>query len=106
MRLACAVRKALPDADVEIREGFSQAGGGSLPGVEIPTLVIAARTVQPVHRLEAKLRQHDPPVMVRVHNGQVLFDPRALWPDDIDVISSALQAAAGACALLKGMDSL
>jgi L-seryl-tRNA(Ser) seleniumtransferase len=103
--LASAVRRALPDAVVEMRDGFSQAGGGSLPGVEIPTVLVAAKTVQPVHQLEASLRRHDPPVMVRVHNGELLLDPRALWPEDIDIIESALQAAGGPRMPLKGMDS-
>jgi L-seryl-tRNA(Ser) seleniumtransferase len=101
-RLAAAVRSALPDAVVEVCDGFSQAGGGSLPGVEIPTVLVAARTVEPVQRLEASLRSHDPPVMVRVHNGQLLLDPRTLWPEDIDVIASALRAASGASTLTKG----
>jgi L-seryl-tRNA(Ser) seleniumtransferase len=104
-RLADAVRRALPDAVVEIRDGFSQAGGGSLPGIEIPTVLVAAKTVEPVHKLETGLRRHDPPVMVRVHNGLLLLDPRALWPEDIDIIASALQAASGALMPLKGMNS-
>jgi L-seryl-tRNA(Ser) seleniumtransferase len=104
-RLACAVRSALPDAVVEVCDGFSQAGGGSLPGVEIPTVLVAVRTVEPVHKLEASLRQYDPPVMVRVHNGQLLLDPRALWAEDIDIIAHALRAASGASTPPKGMDS-
>ncbi len=104
-RLACAVQAALPDAVVEVCDGFSQAGGGSLPGVEIPTVLVAARTVEPVHKLELGLRSHDPPVMVRVHNGQLLFDPRALWPEDIDIIASALRVASGVSTPSKGMES-
>jgi L-seryl-tRNA(Ser) seleniumtransferase len=104
-RLACAVLTALPDAVVEVCDGFSQAGGGSLPGVEIPTVLVAARTVEPVHELETSLRRHDPPVMVRVHNGQLLLDPRALWPEDIDIIASALRAASGVSPPPKGMES-
>jgi L-seryl-tRNA(Ser) seleniumtransferase len=93
LRLADAVREALPDAEVEIRDGYSQAGGGSLPGVEIPTVLVAVRTAQRVHELESGLREHEPPVMVRVSNGQLLLDPRALCPGDIDVIASALRVA-------------
>jgi L-seryl-tRNA(Ser) seleniumtransferase len=100
--LATAIRDALPDASVELCDGFSQAGGGSLPGVEIPTVLVAARTAEPVHKLEVNLRHHDPPVMVRVHNGQLLFDPRTLWPDDIDVIADALRAARSGTRRRKG----
>ena len=94
-RLAAAILQMVPTAAVEVQEGFSQAGGGSLPGVEIPTMLVAVRTERPVHELDAELRRHDPPVMARVHNGQLLLDTRALWPDDIAVIASALKAAAG-----------
>jgi L-seryl-tRNA(Ser) seleniumtransferase len=104
-RLARVLQSSLPDATIEVCDGFSQAGGGSLPGVEIPTVLVAARTMEPVHKLELSLRKHDPPVMVRVHNGQLLFDPRALWPEDIDVIASALRAASGVSTPLKGMES-
>ncbi|MFZ5894811.1 MAG: L-seryl-tRNA(Sec) selenium transferase [Myxococcota bacterium] len=97
-RLAAAISAAVKDAEVEVRDGFSQAGGGSLPGVEIPTVLVAVRTARPVHEVEACLRSHQPPVMARVNNGQLLLDPRALWPDDINVIASAIKAACNATA--------
>ena len=104
-RLAAAIRTAVSDIEVEVREGFSQAGGGSLPGVEIPTVLVAVKSDQPVHELEAQLRAHQPPVMARVNNGYLLLDTRALWPDDIIVIASALKAACGESARLKGVES-
>ena len=105
-QLAAAVQKAVPDISVEIRDGFSQAGGGSLPGVEIGTVLVAVRTRQPVHEVEARLRTHNPPVMARVNNGQLLLDPRTLWPDDIAVIVDALHAACRAPTPVKGLESL
>jgi L-seryl-tRNA(Ser) seleniumtransferase len=104
-RLASAVQKAVPDATVEIVDGFSQAGGGSLPGVEIPTVLVAVKPEHPVHEVEAALRRHDPPVMVRVSSGQILLDPRALWPDEVMVIANALRTACGGRSSLKGKDT-
>jgi L-seryl-tRNA(Ser) seleniumtransferase len=104
-RLAAAVREAVPAAHVEVKPGFSQAGGGSLPGVEIPTMLVSVKTQRPVHEVEAGLRSHEPPVMARVNNGQLLLDTRALWPDDISVIASALKAACGDAAHTKGVES-
>jgi L-seryl-tRNA(Ser) seleniumtransferase len=106
VRLADAVRTAVPDASVEICDGCSQAGGGSLPGVEIPTVLVAVKLPHPVHELEAGLRRHDPPVMARIHNGQILLDTRTLWPDDIAAIAHALQVAAHACTSMRGSESL
>lgn len=91
--LASNIRAGIPGADVEIREGVAQAGGGSLPGVEIPTMLVCVRPTRPVHEVEAALRAGDPPVLARVHNGLLILDTRALWPDDLNVISSAVQAA-------------
>jgi L-seryl-tRNA(Ser) seleniumtransferase len=92
-RLALAVREALPGATVEIQDGFSQAGGGSLPGVEIPTVLVAVTPTQPAHQLEAALRRHDPAVMVRIHDGRILLDPRTLWDDETSIIAAALGTA-------------
>lgn len=105
-RLAAAVQKALPDVGVEIRDGFSQAGGGSLPGVEIATVLVAVRTPQPVHEVEARLRKHNPPVMARVQNGQLLLDPRTLWLDDIAVVADALHAACIPKIRVKGLEAI
>lgn len=95
-RLAGLVAAALPDARVEVQEGYSQAGGGSLPGVEIPTVLVAVTPGRPAHEVEAELRRHDPPVMVRIHKGQILLDPRTLWPDELQLVADALRSAAAA----------
>jgi hypothetical protein len=43
--------------------------------------------------VECRLRQQDPAVMVRISGGQMLLDPRTLWPEEVDLIVSALQAS-------------
>ncbi len=93
-KLAGLVRQALPTARVELQEGYSQAGGGSLPGVEIPTWLVAVTPTHPAHEVEAGLRRQDPPVMVRIYKGQILLDPRTLWPDELALVAGALQTAA------------
>jgi L-seryl-tRNA(Ser) seleniumtransferase len=77
---------------VEVIDGVSQAGGGSLPGVELPTRLVALTMPAP-HAVECRLRQQDPAVMVRISGGQMLLDPRTLWPEEVDLIVSALQAS-------------
>ena len=77
---------------VKVIDGFSQAGGGSLPGVDLPTKLVSI-TVPAPHEVEQRLREQDPPVMVRISAGQLLVDPRTLWPEELDMVVSALQRA-------------
>lgn len=90
--LATSLREALAGTGIEpqVIEGFSQAGGGSLPGVDLPTKLVALPMAAP-HEVERQLREQDPPVMVRVSAGQMLLDPRTLWPEEIDMVVSALR---------------
>ncbi|HYF94480.1 MAG TPA: L-seryl-tRNA(Sec) selenium transferase [Symbiobacteriaceae bacterium] len=76
----------------EVIDGMSQAGGGSLPGVDLPTKLVAIVHPAP-HEVERRLRQQDPPVMVRIWGGQLLIDPRTLWPEELALVVSALARA-------------
>lgn len=76
----------------EVIDGMSQAGGGSLPGVNLPAKLVAVSHPAP-HEVERRLRQQDPPVMVRIGAGQLLLDPRTLWPEEIALVVSALTRA-------------
>ncbi len=95
--LAAAIRVVWGDrGEAAVIDGYSQAGGGSLPGKEIPTRMVALspRTMT-VNQLEAKLRDNDPPVMVRIGQGQALIDPRTLLAGDAAVITAALAGRLG-----------
>ena len=95
--LAQRLRAALgPMARVEVVEGASQAGGGSLPAVEIPTWLVALQVEGlAAHQAEERLRRGDPAVLVRVQHDQVLVDPRTLLPGDDADLAAALAAACG-----------
>jgi L-seryl-tRNA(Ser) seleniumtransferase len=60
-------------------------GGGTLPGVEIPS----AGLVLPGDRV-AELRAGTPPVIARVTDGTTVIDLRTVHPDDDDVLRAAL----------------
>lgn len=96
-KLARLLRAAAGDrCDVAVQAATAQAGGGSLPGLEIPTVVVAVSApAAPAHVLEERLRAHDPPVLARVQRNQVLLDLRTLWPDDLPLVTRALAAAVG-----------
>jgi L-seryl-tRNA(Ser) seleniumtransferase len=64
----------------------STIGGGSLPEETLPTFVLAL-DVPHVNRFVAGLRQSTPPLICRVQNGRVLFDPRTVQEkDDLEFI--------------------
>ena len=76
----------------------SVPGGGTLPGVEIPSMGLA---LDGDHT--ATLRRADPPIIARVHDGRTLLDLRTVAPTDDDhlistlsVLGNAAQAPAGA----------
>ena len=89
-------RVGAPDGvRMTVRAARAPVGGGSLPGVEMPTAAIRiegpAVTAQ---RLEAALRRQSPPVVGRVEEGAVLLDVRTVLPRDeaplIEAVGRAL----------------
>ncbi|MCJ7733083.1 MAG: L-seryl-tRNA(Sec) selenium transferase [Anaerolineales bacterium] len=72
----------------EVLESKSMVGGGSLPGETLTTWVLAI-TVDHPNRLLEILRQNAPPVIGRVEDGRVLFDPRTVFSgSDTDFIKA------------------
>jgi L-seryl-tRNA(Ser) seleniumtransferase len=66
----------------------SVAGGGSLPGLEIPSAGVALPG-----DLTAALRAHDPPVIARVVEERTVADLRTVDPADDPVLAKALSKA-------------
>ena len=75
---------------VELRPGGSAVGGGSLPGQTLPTTLVALPTEHP-HRLLAALRAYTPPIIARVEEDAVVFDPRTVLPDQEPVLLEAIK---------------
>jgi L-seryl-tRNA(Ser) seleniumtransferase len=88
------MRNALPDTiRISLVDGFSQAGGGALPLLELPTklLSVAVDGISP-QELEKKLRGSDIPVLGRIRQDAFLLDLRTVLDQDIAVIISALHS--------------
>jgi L-seryl-tRNA(Ser) seleniumtransferase len=62
-------------------------GGGTLPGVEIPSVGL----VIPGDRV-AELRTGTPPVIARMHDGSTVIDLRTVHPRDDDVVRAAIDS--------------
>ena len=90
--LARMLRRAMPvGMSVLLLDGTSMAGGGSLPGREIPTSLIAVCVEGfTAAALEEQLRLGEMPVIARVAEDRVLFDARTLDSEDCVGIRDAL----------------
>lgn len=87
-KLAGELKKVVLDkGTIEIMDDASAVGGGSLPGVELPTKVvaIAIRTLSP-DDLAKRLRSARIPVIGRIKKDKFLLDIRTLSKDDLKVI--------------------
>jgi len=74
-----AWREALGQGNVMKSE--STVGGGSLPEECISTFVLALK-VKSADKFLKKLREVHPPIIARVENDTILFDPRTVFEDD------------------------
>ncbi|MBJ6724787.1 L-seryl-tRNA(Sec) selenium transferase [Geomesophilobacter sediminis] len=91
------LRRRLPPAvTLKMEDGVSQAGGGSLPLLELPTRLIRV-TVDGLseQEIERRLRNAAVPVLGRISKGGYLLDPRTLLDRDLDDLAAALATLAG-----------
>jgi L-seryl-tRNA(Ser) seleniumtransferase len=66
----------------EVIAGTSATGGGSAPGVELPTYLVAVEKAPlSADALEAQLRGAAIPIIARVQNDRVLLDLRTILPE-------------------------
>ena len=80
------------DCRIVLKEGSSRTGGGALPITDLPTTLVALShpRISP-STIAERLRQGDPPVVVRLQDDEVLIDPRTLFPGDEQLLIKALE---------------
>ena len=71
--------------------GESAAGGGSLPGHALPTMLIAL--AGPASRLATALRRGDPPLISRIEKDACCIDPRTVLRGEDEELIDAVEAA-------------
>ncbi len=74
----------------EVIASQSAVGGGSLPGETLPTYVLALTAPSPNHVLEM-LRHSQPPVIARLEEDKIVFDPRTVLPEDDQLLLAIIQ---------------
>ena len=75
-----------------VAAGESAVGGGSLPGATLPTTLLAL-DVAHADAFAAQLRASDTPVIARIADGRLLFDPRTVLPAQEQALLNTIQHA-------------
>jgi L-seryl-tRNA(Ser) seleniumtransferase len=77
----------------ELVQGTSAIGGGSAPGVELATCLVAvAKDGLTPDALEERLRRLTPPIVARIERDRLLLDLRTVMPDQDRQIATLLEA--------------
>ncbi len=80
--------------EIEIEDGYSEVGGGSLPLEKLKTFCV---TVNPkdnkLVEFEKKLREYETPVIVRIYKEKIYIDVRTLLDGDGVIIKEAIKKA-------------
>lgn len=94
-RMLIKILNKLPDTRwrLEMKDGFSMAGGGSLPDQQIPTSLIAVRYhgLTP-DTLEERLRKLEVPIIVRIADDEVLLDLRTIVENEFPWIRQGFES--------------
>jgi L-seryl-tRNA(Ser) seleniumtransferase len=80
-------------AMVQVTDGYSQVGGGSLPAENIPTRLLSIKPLHiPVDTLGKNLRKSNPPVFTRIQQDCLLFDLRTVMDDEPALMAFAIES--------------
>jgi L-seryl-tRNA(Ser) seleniumtransferase len=95
-QLGQQLSQAVDKASIEVIDGFSQVGSGSMPDQNLRTSLVAiAPGSMTAESLAARLRQYATPIFARIQNERVLIDPRTLRDGDDEVIVAAVREILG-----------
>ncbi len=79
--------------DCDIVDGRSTIGGGTTPGLTLPTRLLAVtRRGCSAAALEAALRRLDPPVIARIERDRLVLDLRTVFEDEDATLVNGLKA--------------
>lgn len=78
-------------ASFDILHYYSEAGGGSLPGLPFETYVVSIKPFKiSVNLLEERLRSSRPPVIARIKSDSLILDMRTIQDNEIDILLKIL----------------
>ncbi len=93
-RIYTSLKRKVKNAEIDMIQDVSRAGGGALPEFDFPTYTV---TIKPASistsTLEERLRSGDPPVIVRVKEDKVIIDVRTVQTGEISALVSRIESA-------------
>ncbi len=89
--LESMVNEKIKTFNIKVVKGASEVGGGSMPLEKLPTYLLSVtHDVLSANKIINGLRDFDMPVIARVEDNKVLFDPRTLLEDEYVIVANAL----------------
>jgi len=87
-KLLVMLKRVLPASfSLMLKPGTSMVGGGALPGLSIPTMMLGVRFSElSTGRLEESLRRLEIPIIARVAHDEILLDLRTIEEDELKII--------------------
>ena len=73
-----------------LEDGITEIGGGSLPGIGLPSVRVGLKTAKP-DALAKKLRLGSPPLLTRIEKDIVWLDPRTLDTEEVALAEQILR---------------
>ena len=90
--------RAVPGVTVDVIDGQSTVGGGSLPGETLPTRLVSIRPAgrkgaqEPsLANVSRTLRRQSPPIITRIERHALLIDPRTVLPGQSETLLQRLE---------------
>ena len=84
-------RMALPKVRLSLVQGAATAGGGSLPGQSIPSVLVSLQVDGlSAPGLEARLRELPVPIISRIEDDRIFLDARTIQDDELPMIRDGL----------------
>jgi L-seryl-tRNA(Ser) seleniumtransferase len=75
-----------------VDDGWSAIGGGTTPGLELPSRVVSlAHRHRGADWLDSWLRAQDPPIVGRIDHDRLVIDLRTVLEDDDKAVTDALE---------------
>ncbi len=82
------------DISVAVRESGSQVGGGAFPEADLPTFVVCiTQRASTPDALQRALLRGDPPLLARIEQDCLCFDPRTLQEGEFAEVAVCLRRA-------------
>ncbi|MCE5194686.1 MAG: L-seryl-tRNA(Sec) selenium transferase [Nitrospiraceae bacterium] len=93
-KIASNFKYLLKKMKIEVMEDFSQAGGGSLPGIDFPTYAVSIKPKEiSVNQFEEQLRSGTPPVICRIKDNSIIIDAKTINEQEIEPLADCIKNA-------------